>query len=108
MTNYVRRVLAEIECGFLFDAVEAEVGRDGHSPYWAVVLRVGKVVKCNTTGRLDHQWGRPWLIPSDWTREKVQATVLTACKFWLEHELREQFAVCDSADGPSYPFYPKH
>lgn len=84
-------------------------GKHGGPDKLAVVLRVGKVVPCNTTHEPDHQWGRPWLIPEDWSRDKVQATVLLACKLWLEHELREQFTVCDHPDGPwFYPFYPNH
>lgn len=102
----IHNALAEIECGFLFDTEDAEV--HGRTPHWATVLRVGKVVRCNTNGKLDHHWGRPWLIADGTSREAVQATVLLACKMWLEHELREQFAVCDHPDGPSYPFYPNH
>lgn len=105
----INTILAEIECGFLFDTAVAEV--HGVERYHATVLRVGKVARCNTTGRLDHQWGRPWLIPEDWSRDKVHATVLTACKFWLEHELREQFVVRQTKDDPwadKRPFYPNH
>lgn len=108
----IAAILAEIECGFLFDTTPATVqGQGGLPDTLAIVLRVGKVTRCNTTGRLDHQWGRPWLIPDDWGRDKVHATVLTACKFWLEHELREQFIVQQTADdawSDLRPFYPKH
>ncbi len=107
----VLAALKRVQCGdFLMDAHYAE-GHDGPEVYNGVILYVGKLVPDNDTGELGSvQWGRPWFIPCHWSEDKVVATALTAMKFWLEHELREQFTVAWAGPkaGCDTPFYPNH
>ena len=75
----------------------------GGNPSGFVVVRIVATRPCNTTGVLDEQYGRPWLIQGQDSDDAILNTLLLAVLTFEEHEIREGFKF----DGKAL-YEPKH